>query len=418
MRTAMKHDRHRNQQETCRGGMAEEFGSATMHALDITSTPASVCLSLAAKPAQTASASTVRHYAAGGRENGGGIGRLIGYIVETADQAGAHHVVTDTRGQSWFAPTSLARLFTAILLMMRDRIVVPHRIHHIHIAGRGSTVRKLILTAAARGLGCVHVLHLHDYDYAADFALRSPRLQSFVRHMFRGADRVIALGQRDRETLAGLLGVDADRIAVIHNCVPDPGPRRHPAQAVPTILFLGRLSERKGVPELLAALSSETLAGLKWRAVLAGDGPVEDYRRQAAAMGLSERVTMPGWLGEAETKELCARADILVLPSHAEGLAMAVLEGLAHGLAVVTTRVGAHEEVISDDTGIFVPAGDEIALADALARLINEPRTRELLSTNGRSLYLSRFSMPVYLRRLNELYDAVSARHRTVAGVR
>jgi glycosyltransferase involved in cell wall biosynthesis len=302
--------------------------------------------------------------------------------------------------------------------MVRDRMVVPHRIHHIHVAGRGSTVRKLVLTAVARGLGCIHVLHLHDYDYATDFVQRSPRLQSFVRRMFRRADRVIALGQRDRETLVGLLGVDADRIAVIHNCVPDPGPRRYLRQAQPTILFLGRLSERKGVPELLAALSSEALAGLQWKAILAGDGPVEDYRRQAAAMGLSDKVTMPGWLDEAETKELCARADILVLPSHAEGMAMAVLEGLAHGLAVVTTRVGAHDEAITGDAGIFVPVGDEVALADALARLINEPGTRDLLSTEGRFLYLSRFSMPVYMRLINELYDAAAARHHKVAGVR
>ena len=408
----MKHDSLQPQLENCRSSEAQAFGSA-IPPIDACSNSTTA----GPQPARFGRATSVRHYAAGGREHGGGIGRLIGYILESADQAGTHHIVTDTRGQFWSAPTSLVRLFAAVLLMVRDRIVVPHCIHHFHIAGRGSTIRKLILTAVARGLGCVYVLHLHDYDYATDFARRSPRLQSFVRRMFSRADRVIALGQRDRDTLVGLLGVDPDRIAVIHNCVPDPGPRRYPRQTQPTILFLGRLCERKGVPELLAALGSKALAGLEWKAILAGDGLVEDYRRQAAAMGLSEKVTMPGWLGEAETKELCARADILVLPSHAEGMAMAVLEGLAHGLAVVTTRVGAHAEAISEDAVIFVPVGDAVALADALARLINESGTRELLSTEGRLLYLSRFSMPVYMRLINELYDA-TARNQKVTDVR
>jgi len=228
--------------------------------------------------------------------------------------------------------------------------------------------------------------------------------------MFQNADCVVALGQRDHVTLTTLLGVDGHRVVVVHNCVPDPGARRRlPAGQTPLIVFLGRLSERKGVPELLLALSHPTMRELQWRAVLAGDGSVEDYRRQAAAMGLSDLVEMPGWLGADEIKDLCARADILVLPSHAEGLAMAVIEGLAHGLAVVTTRVGAHEEVISDGkTGVFVPVGDQDALAAALAKLVTDPEMRAELSVKGRVHYLNHFSMTAYMRSIEKLYEAIS----------
>ena len=356
---------------------------------------------------------SVRHYVAGGRENGGGIGRLVGYIADTAGEAGTNHRVTDTRGPRWFAPASLARLLGAILLMAKDRLLVPDRIHHIHIAGRGSTSRKLILTAAARFLGCPHVLHLHDYDYASDFLSRPPHQQGLVRRMFQGADRVVALGRRDCSTLTTLLGVDGSRITISHNCVPDPGPRAVRAAKTPLIVFLGRLSERKGVPELLTALGSPLMAGLRWRAVLAGDGPVADYRQQALAMGLSDRVEMPGWLDLDQAHALCERADILVLPSHAEGMAMAVIEGLAYGLAVVTTRVGAHEEAIADgETGLFVPVGDEEALARALAGLVGDPQMRNQLSARGRAHYLSKFSMVAYQRRLEKIYQTIPAGDR------
>jgi glycosyltransferase involved in cell wall biosynthesis len=360
---------------------------------------------------------TVRHYVSGGCENGGGIGRLVGYITKTESEAGRLHYVTDTRGSRWSPPTSLGRLLGAVLIMAKDRIVAPSRIHHIHIAGRGSTRRKLILTAAARFLGCFHVLHLHDYDYASDFVTRSPRQQLLIRRMFQKANCVVALGQRDRTTLTSLLGVDDRRVAVIHNCVPDPGTHPVHADAPPLIVFLGRLSERKGVKELLLALSRPIMRELQWRAVLAGDGPVDDYRHQAATMGLSDLVEMPGWLDTNEARALYARADILVLPSHAEGLAMAVVEGLAHELAVVTTRVGAHDEVISDgENGIFVPIGDTDTLAATLAKLVADPELRKRLSKMARVHYLNHFSMNIYIRSLEKLYNAVSPQPRATVG--
>jgi glycosyltransferase involved in cell wall biosynthesis len=361
----------------------------------------------------------VRHYVPGGRENGGGIGRLVGYIADAARQVGGNHLVTDTRGPRWSLIASPARLLGAMSTMAKDRLLHPARIHHIHVAGRGSTARKLILTEIAAWLGCVHILHLHDYDYAADFIARPLRQQRLICRMFRRADCVVVLGQRDRTTLATLLGVDDRRIVVARNCVPDPGTGSNRAGETPLIVFLGQLSERKGVPELLLALSHPRMTDLPWKAVLAGDGPVEDYRRQAAKMGLSDRVDMPGWLGSGEAHALCANADILVLPSHAEGMAMAVIEGLAHGLAVVTTRVGAHEEVITDgETGVFVPVGDPDALAAALATLLRDPGARLSLSTRGRSHYLNHFSMKAYMRSLEELYEAVLSLPRKMVGRR
>ena len=173
------------------------------------------------------------------------------------------------------------------------------------------------------------------------------------------------------------------------------------------LLFLGRLGERKGVPELLDALANPAVAAQPWRAVLAGDGPVDFYRSQVDARGLSDRVTLPGWVGEPEVRALCARADFLLLPSRSEGMAMAVIEGLASALLVVTTRVGAHGEAIDEGVdGIFVPVGDPSTLAETLARLLRDPAERARLSAGARAKYLTRFTIARYVERLASFYRA------------
>jgi glycosyltransferase involved in cell wall biosynthesis len=354
---------------------------------------------------------SVRHYCPGGAENGGGIGRLVGYVVEAATARGASHAITDTRGPRWSALHSPRYMASAVARMTAERASDPARIHHIHIAGRGSTWRKLVLAATARRLGCRHVLHLHDYDYAADVTRRPPRVQAAIRAMFAGADGVIVLGGRDRDFVTGGLGVDPGRVWVLHNCVPDPGPRESARPEVPQILFLGSLGTRKGVPELLAALAGERMRGLCWRAVLAGDGEVEAYGREVTRLGLGDRVRLTGWLPREATMDLRRGSDILVLPSHAEGLSMAVLEGLASSLAVVTTPVGAHAEVIRDgETGLFVPPGDVPALAEALARVVIDADLRGALAQRGRSLFTARYSIAAYMDLLERTYARLPAR--------
>ena len=184
------------------------------------------------------------------------------------------------------------------------------------------------------------------------------------------------------------------------------------------LVFLGYLSARKGVPELLEALAGPALAALPWRATLAGGGPVDEFRARAIALGLADRVAFPGWIDQPSASALCAAADILVLPSHAEGLAMSILEGLAHGLAVVATPVGAHAEVIEpEQSGLLVPPGDVAALAAALARVVGDPALREHLRAAARHRFLDRFDVRSYASSLARLHVGLLGGRRILGGI-
>ena len=235
--------------------------------------------------------------------------------------------------------------------------------------------------------------------------------ERLIATMFRSAEKVVVLGSRDREALVSLLQLPQHQIVVIPNAVPDPLPDTA-AERSPVgpchLLFLGHLSTRKGVPELVQALAQPALLSRRWRATLAGGGPVDEYRRLAADLDIAERVEFPGWVDEAQVRELCTNADVLVLPSHAEGLAMAVLEGLSHGLAVVTTPVGAHPEVIEQGvSGILVPPGDVEALAGALMRVIDDGSLRRQLGAGARRRFLEKFDIRGYAERLDQLHASL-----------
>ena len=366
----------------------------------------------------------------GGLEHGGGIGRQMGYflsaLTDVAD-APAYRVV-DTRGPwflgsaRWRIPLSVLYLLSAALQIAWAGIAKRPAMLHVNITGRGSTMRKLVLTAVARAVVLPYVIHIHDYDYAADVRARRGVLRRLVRGMFVGAEQILLLGLDAERTLRAELALPATApIVVLPNAVPDPCKGRSDA-GVETrepvhLVFLGYLSARKGLPELLDALASPALAALPWRATLAGGGPVDEFRSRAEALGLADRVAFPGWIDQQAASALCAGADILVLPSHAEGLALSVLEGLAHGLAVVATPVGAHPEVIEPEkSGLLTPPGDVASLAAALSRVIGDPALRRRLRTGARQRFLDRFDVRCYAGRLVRLHAGVLGGHGVLNG--
>jgi glycosyltransferase involved in cell wall biosynthesis len=276
---------------------------------------------------------------------------------------------------------------------------------HVNYGGRLSAVRKSLLILIASWLGIPVVLHLHGGVFD-DFYRALPKpLQAALRASFGQAARVIVLGDSWRDFVVQSLRVPPERVVVLPNAVPAPAGRNEPHSGPCRLLFLGELGARKGVPELLAAFADPRLAQLDWSAVVAGNGDVDGCRRRAEALGIADRVTFPGWVDRSAAARLLGDADVLVLPSHGEGLPMSLLEAMSHGLAIVTTSVGSIGEAVSDgESALFVPVGDAAALASALARLIGDPVLRAALGRAARAKFIACFEVTVYARRLADLY--------------
>ena len=356
--------------------------------------------------------SLVLHVSPGGLENGGGIGRMIGYIIDAwHERADCPEMrVLDSRGPGHIvlSPWHFARcLLTIAIVSPRQPLL------HVHVAGRGSTIRKIILVHFARLLRLPVVLHLHDYNYRESLQ-RFPRLiQLAARSMFRISSTVVVLGLDDRALVESELGVSPNRVAVIPNAVPAPA-QQHRAVAsnrAVHILFLGNPSRRKGLHDLIAALNTRQLRNLEWRMTVAGGGSdVGTFRDLANKARLSDRIRFTGWIDRSETQRLLDSADIVALPSYAEGMAMSILEGMSYGLCIVCTPVGSLGEVIEDEvTGLVVQPGDVNRLSTALARAVSDPALRVQLGSAAARVFANKFDAAYYPDRIRAIYHAAIA---------
>lgn len=213
-------------------------------------------------------------------------------------------------------------------------------------------------------------------------------------------EKAIASGLAAREHLLVLgpgscNGVDAARFA------PSPQIMKRAAQLrrelgiplrAPVVLFVGRLTRDKGIPELANAFSQLTSRFPELRMLLVGcyeegDPLPTDTRRYLES---NSRVTFVGAV--QDTAPYYAAADVLALPSHREGLPTVVLEAQAAGVPVVGAAATGIIDVISDgETGLLFPVGDGPALAEAIARLIVDGGLANQVSLAGREQAQSKF---------------------------
>ncbi len=273
---------------------------------------------------------------------------------------------------------------------------------HVHMSSGGSFWRKTVVLWVARLAGRRSILHLHGSRFHA-WAEGGSRLRAMaVRRVFGWPDAVIVLSESWRDRVCGFSG-RCDGM-VVPNPVIVP---KEPSQAVGTrsVVFLGRLGERKGVYELVGAIGRLREQGVVAKWTIAGDGEVEHVRQLVESRGLSETIAVPGWVGRQEVAELLRTHGVFCLPSKDEGLPIALLESMASGLACVVTPVGGIPELVEDGVnGLLVLPGDVSQLAHVLGRVLEDGAMAARLGAQARSDVRSRYAVDRVVEVLSELY--------------
>ena len=282
---------------------------------------------------------------------------------------------------------------------------------HIHSPAAGGQAAPALAARLARVRATLATYH----QIQSRTLPRRTRLINGLTHRFL-VDATVAVSRDVAASLVQRTGVPSGRMLVVHNGIEIEAhaqPSAPPPAGEVRLAYFGRLSEEKGVADLLRALAVLAPRCPQARTWIAGEGPERaDLERLARKLDITGVVEFLGFRSDA--RELMARADIVVHVPRYEGFGLVLLEAMAEGKPVITNDApgGMSEVVVDGETGIVVPAGSERDLAGALARLIEDGDERLRLGKNGRERCLSEFSAEVMARRTAEVYEAVVTRPR------
>jgi len=303
-----------------------------------------------------------------------------------------------------------ARQHTPRKTLRRDRILF-HRVVQLATALRdGGYARVHSPWASPDATVAMLAARLADVGYsvqarASDIHRRGAEHGRAERLVH--ADVVITNTRYNQAHLARM-APGAPLARVIHNGLdlrrftPSPPPTAEP----PRLLFVGRLSEPKGLEDLLQACARLRDAGAPFVCELVGArvaGEVDHYltlRRLHRRLGLGELVRFVGPLPFAAVIERYRAADLVVLPAieardgRREVMPNVLLEAMAMERPVVGTRLGGIAELVEDGvSGLLVPPRNPVALAAALSRLLADPTLRRRLALAGRARVEERFDI-------------------------
>ena len=246
-----------------------------------------------------------------------------------------------------------------------------------------------------------------------DSCERSSFTRWVVKAAFLGARKVLCQGPTWQEFAFNVLGLSREDAPIIYSWTASEallaiGGARPPdtRNGIVRFLFLGWLDREKGVFELLEACAHLS-PSRRFALDVVGEGNASVSAREfVCENGLESVVKFHGWLQGAALEQVFKEANVLVLPSWAEGLPNAMIEAMAAKLAIVATTAGNIPDVITDGiSGLLVPPCDPDALTRALAKIIDDPFLRNEIALAGNSIATTQFAVEPAVGRLLSAID-------------
>jgi glycosyltransferase involved in cell wall biosynthesis len=279
---------------------------------------------------------------------------------------------------------AFSQLFWRLLTKKTDLV-------YIHVAERGSAFRQAATTTLAWLFHKPVILHSNTADFHVFYPNLLPILRAGFRWAFGNATRFVVVSKSWQDFFVENLELKTERVTILPNPVKIPVevPHRVNAKQV-TFVFLGKIGDRKGAFDLIAAFAAIPPAQREQtKLIMAGDGEVEKARSIVQELQLTQYITIFDWIDETQRNQLLESSNVFILPTYNEGLPMALLEAMSWGLPSITTPVGGIPEVIiSHQNGLLVTPGDVKQLTEAMQSLIENEDLRLSLGNAARETVL------------------------------
>lgn len=302
------------------------------------------------------------------------------------------------------------RVLNAIRRLNRSISQQPIDIIHINSAfDARALLRDFVTLKLLRKTQAKIFIKFHGSD-AGLLQTTNPLLVYFQRFVLDRVSGIGVLSSEEKRNFSNARVAD-NKIFVVKNVVDltFPLPRDSAATTTPIILFIARFIPAKGLLDVIRACSLLQKQGVQFQLVCVGDGPAKsDAVREVQNLRLENQVHFTGFISEAQARAFYVTSTVVVLPTyHGEGFPMTIFSAAAAGRPIVTTRIRAAADYLSEpENCLWVNPHDPTDLAMKLKYLISEPELRARMGSNNYELAKS-FSAEQVTREYLKAYKAL-----------
>lgn len=312
--------------------------------------------------------------------------------VDTALRKGKLPANAEREIRGWGRKTDFLRLYQAAYLGPQLQEL---GVRHIHAHFAGLAARTAYWIDRFFGIGFSFTAHANDIFAPKPFEIS-------LRDLVSAARGVVTVSEFAVQFLRDTIPHASGKVQRVYNGI-DLNLFRQAdfSAAVPTVISIGRLIEKKGFGDLIEACRLLRAQGIAFRCEIIGEGPLEGtLREQITDSGLTNVVLLTGPLAQSEVIERLAQASAFALPCVTEAgggmdnLPTVLMEAMASSLPVVSTRIGGVPEmVIEGSTGLLVAEHQPAAFAEALERILHDRMLAKSLGEAGRRRAADLFSI-------------------------
>ena len=235
-------------------------------------------------------------------------------------------------------------------------------------------------------------------------------IPTIAKWTFKSADKIICYTENEKSLLVKL-GIDSDKLAVIHNgtdtnmFIPCEKEKNNNQ-----ILWIGRFTPGKGVEYLIDAFNILVKEYSDFKLLMIGRGPLkENIEQKIRDLDLSKNIIIREFVPNSELPEIYKSSDVFVLPSLNEGVPRTILEAIACGIPVVCTELPQLVNVV-DGCGLLVPVKDSQALAEGISKIVSDRDMAQKFGKNGRVKVVENYSWEDTVKKTVQLYEELILR--------
>ena len=340
------------------------------------------------------------------KERSGGMWTVAENFINSpnfVEQTNLRYVGTATSGSALKRIAHMVKgYFEIVKILTNEKIDIVH----VHMAEKGSIFRKGFVVFMANHKGCKTVIQMHAGPIMDWYSRQNALVKYWVKKIFNSPDVFLGLGEFWKKQLVEI--IPSNKIKVLYNGVKCSDEKQYSIDGS-YITFMGLLKKTKGCYDLVDAISildHKIPSNIKFVFCGKDEDKVEVYANEK---NVSNRIIFTGWIDGQKKNDILKNTMVSVLPSYYEALSMTVLESMAYGIPVVTTRISTMFELLNNDKVLFDP-GDINKLGEILSQLIKDDSERNNISALNYERALNLFSIEkindellgIYIGLLNE----------------